>query len=73
MKLFIIHCGFNDDDISDGVYEFHINIPVVAEDLLAAKKKAHAIPIFIKKKMHIDGVHEISEVGGYNVSLTEAL
>ena len=65
MTLFLIHCGYYDEEIYDGIYEFHINIPVIAQDLEMAKKKVRAIPLFIAKKMHIDGIQKIEGVDGY--------
>ena len=69
MKLFLIHCGFYDEEISEGIYEFHINIPVVAESLEAAKSKVRLNPIFKRKKMHIDGIEEITMVEGHRVQM----
>ncbi len=71
MKLFSIHCGFYDEEISEGIYEFHVNIPIVAETLEAAKAKLRTDPIFLKKRMHIDGIQEIKTVSGYNIDLTQ--
>ncbi len=69
MNLFIIHCGFYDEEVSEGIYEFHINIPVVAESLEAAKSKVRLNPVFKRKKMHIDGIEEITIVDGHRVSM----
>lgn len=71
MNLFLIHCGFYDEEISDGIYEFHVNIPVVAEDVESAKKKVRTIPHFMSKKMHIDGVQEIRSVDGHTITLAK--
>lgn len=70
MKLYFIHCGFYDEEISEGIYEFHVNIPLVAETLEEAKKKVRLEPSFAKKKMHIDGIQEIKTVSGYRIDLT---
>ncbi len=69
MNLYSVHCGFYDEDISDGVYEFHVNIPVVANNTEEAKVEVRASPIFKKKKMHIDGIQEIRVVQGFSVTL----
>jgi hypothetical protein len=69
MKLFLIHCGFYDEELSDGIYEFHINIPIAAETLEVAKSNVRLHPVFKRKKMHIDGIEEISAVDGYRVSM----
>ncbi|OQW54668.1 MAG: hypothetical protein A4S09_05790 [Proteobacteria bacterium SG_bin7] len=72
MTLFLIHCGFYDEEISDGIYEFHVNIPVVASDLEEAKKKVRVLPQFHSKKMHIDGIQKIEAVDGYALTFSKA-
>lgn len=71
MKLYFIHCGFYDEEISHGIYEFHINIPVLAPDVEEAKKKVRTTPHFKAKKMHIDGIQEITSVDGYQIILVK--
>ena len=66
MKLFLVHAGFYDKNVSDGFYESHTNYFIVAEDV---KKKAKEIHEYKKKKMHIDGIREIDSVDGYKVVL----
>ena len=39
MKLFQVHTGFYDPNISDGFYEGHTNIFVCAKDEKEARKK----------------------------------
>ena len=58
MKLFLVHAGFYDDNVSGGFYESHTNYFVVATDVKQAKQKAKAIPEYKDKKMHIDGIKE---------------
>ena len=72
MKLYLMHCGFYDMDICDGLYEGHVNFFVVAESPGDARTKAKSIPDFRTKKMHVDGLQEIVVVDGYRVSLEEA-
>lgn len=72
MKLYFIHCGFYDEDVTEGIYEFHVNIPVIACDLDEAKKKVRLVPQFIFKKMHIDGIQEITSVDGYTITFVKA-
>jgi hypothetical protein len=69
MKLYQIHCGFYDEEVSDGIYEFHVNIPIVAENTDEAKRKVRAVPSFVSKKMHIDGIQEIRSVDGFDIIL----
>ena len=71
MKLFLIHAGFYDDNVSGGFYESHTNYFVVATDVKQAKQKAKAISEYKDKKMHIDGIKEIDVVDGYRISLHE--
>ena len=39
MKLFMVHVGFYDDEVGEGIYESHINIFVAAGNPKSAKKK----------------------------------
>ena len=71
MKLFLVHAGFYDDNVSGGFYESHTNYFVVAADAKQAKQKAKLIPEYKDKKMHIDGIKEIDIVDGYRVSLNK--
>lgn len=70
MTLFLVHCGFYDEEISDGIYEFHINFPIVAENVDEAKKKVRVLPQFISKKMHIDGIQKIDRIDGHAISFS---
>lgn len=69
MNLYYIHCGFYDREFSEGLYEFHINIPIVASSLDEAKSKVRCDSLFTKKSMHIDGIQEIKLVNGYHLEL----
>jgi len=69
MNLYYIHCGFYDHEISEGIYEFHINIPIVAISIEEAKSQVRCNSIFKKKRMHIDGIQEIKVVDGYRLDL----
>ncbi len=70
MKLYSMHCGFYDREMTSGIYEFHINIPVAAKTPEEAKARVRQNPIFMKKKMHIDGFQEIKVVDGFEITLT---
>ena len=72
MKLFLIHVGFYDPDIMEGLYEQHINYFVVAENIKEAKTKAGQKTIFKRKKMHIDGIQEINIIDGFRIKLESA-
>ena len=69
MRLFLVHAGFYDENVSGGFYESHTNYFVVAEDVKGAKSKAKEIPEYKKKKMHIDGIKELDAVNGYKIVL----
>lgn len=71
MKLFLVHCGFYDGEVFDGVYESHVNFFVAAEDFEDARAKARLNPTFKGKKMHVDGLQQIDAVDGYDVALRE--
>ena len=69
MKLFMVHVGFYDDEVGEGIYESHINIFVAAGNPKSAKKKNMSMNKFRDKKMHIDGIKEINHVDDYEVHL----
>ena len=69
MKLFLIHVGFYDPEIMDGIYEQHSNYFVTAENIKDAKRKARKKSIYKMKKMHIDGIQEINIVDGQRITL----
>ena len=71
MKLFQVHTGFYDPNISDGFYEGHTNIFVCAKDDKEARKKVKEKEEYKKFKMHIDGIHEINIVDDYKVELNK--
>ena len=69
MKLYLIHVGFYDPNLMEGLYEQHTNYFVVAENVKDAKKKAVQNSIYKKKKMHIDGIQELNIIDGYRINL----
>lgn len=73
MKLYLVHCGFYDKEIVDGIYEMHVNLFVAAESFDDAKLRAKLLPEFKAKKMHVDGLQEITAVSGYQIKLEEDL
>ena len=72
MKLYLVHCGFYDLGLCDGLYEGHVNFFVAAESFDDARAKAKLISEFKAKKMHVDGVQEVSAVGGHRIKLEPA-
>ena len=71
MKLFMVHVGFYDLSIGEGIYETHLNYFLAAENAKDAKAKAQSLEEFKSKSMHIDGIKEINNVEGYEVILKE--
>ena len=65
----MVHVGYYDQSIGEGLYETHLNYFVAAEDAKDAKNKAHQLSEFQERSMHIDGMKEISSVDGYKVTL----
>ena len=69
MRLFLVHAGFYDENVSGGFYESHTNYFIVASDVKDAKSKAKEIPEYKEKRMHIDGIKELDAVNGYKIVL----
>ena len=67
----MVHVGFYDRSIGEGLYETHVNYFIAAENAKEAKIKTHSLEEFQAKSMHIDGIKEISNVQGYEVILKE--
>jgi hypothetical protein len=70
-KLYLVHCGFYDTDLCDGIYESHVNFLIAAESFEDARTRARLLPEFKTKKMHVDGLQEIAHVSGCHVRLEE--
>lgn len=69
MKLYLVHCGYYDSEVCDGLYEGHVNYFIAAESFDEAKIKVKFIEEFKKKKMHVDGMQEIQSVDGFKLDL----
>ena len=69
MKLYLIHTGFYDKNVGDGFYEQHTNILVVASNAYEAREQVKLTNEYKSKKMHIDGIKELENVGGYRIDL----
>ena len=72
MNLYMVHVGFYDHSIGEGIYESHINYFTAGKDPKDAKAKIFSLKEFKDKKMHIDGIKEISSVDGYEVQLVQS-
>ncbi len=71
MNLYMVHVGYYDPSIGEGLYEVHMNFFTAAEDPKKAKENVLSLKEFKDKKMHIDGIKELSYIDGYKVSLVE--
>ena len=60
MKLLMIHVGFYDPALDEGIHEFHTNYFVVASDTKSVKKELMFRKEFKSKRMHIDRIKEIN-------------
>lgn len=69
MKLYLVHCGFYDQEVCDAIYENHVNFILAALSVEEARAKARSIPVFKTKRMHIDGLKEIQAVDGFKINL----
>ncbi|MEO5971312.1 MAG: DUF1543 domain-containing protein [Bdellovibrionia bacterium] len=69
MKLYLVHCGYYDSEICEGLYEGHANFFVAAESAQDACLKVKLISEFKAKHMHVDGLQELVSVDGYEVEL----
>ena len=67
----MVHVGFYDSSLGEGIYESHINYFVVAKDPHEAKQKTLKLKEFKNMKMHIDGIQELNSVDGYQVTLVK--
>tara|TARA_X000001036_G_scaffold263438_1_gene244873 strand:+ start:5185 stop:5466 length:282 start_codon:yes stop_codon:yes gene_type:complete len=72
MKLYLVHTGYYDKSVGEGFYEQHTNIFIVAKDPRSAREKIKKNKDYIEKKMHIDGIKEIENIGGYNIKLEKS-
>ncbi len=71
MNLYMVHVGYYDSSVGEGIYEHHMNFFIAAENPKNAKEKVLELKEFQDKSMHIDGIKELSYVDGYKVSLSE--
>ena len=69
MKLYLVHTGYYDKNISDGFFEQHTNIFIAANTPYEAREKVKKNKEYIDKKMHIDGIKEIENIDGYDIEL----
>ena len=70
-KLYLVHCGFYDLELCHGIYESHVNFFVAADSFEDARVQVKTVPEFVSKKMHVDGLQEITAVMGKRLILEE--
>ncbi|MDQ3234663.1 MAG: hypothetical protein M3Q07_22895 [Pseudobdellovibrionaceae bacterium] len=70
-RLYMVHCGFYDATVGDGLFEGHTNIFVCAEDFAGARARVKTHPDFKRLKMHIDGLLEVQTVEGHHIVVQE--
>lgn len=68
-KLFLVHCGFAQNDLMGGIFEGHVDFFVAADDFDGARAKAKELPEYRKRKMHVDGLVQVNHVEGMRVVL----
>ena len=69
MNLYMVHVGYYDPSIGEGLYEVHMNFFTAAEDPKKAKENVLSLKEFQDKKMHIDGIQELNIIDGYRIKL----
>lgn len=70
-NLYLVHCGFYDLELCDGIYESHVNFFVVADSFENARVKVKELPEVQAKRMHVDGIQCIEAVNGFRIALTK--
>ena len=72
-KLYLVHCGFYDGTLAEGIYESHTNFFIVASSFEGARSRVKEVEAFKARKMHVDGVQEVSAVCGHRIRLERDL
>jgi len=68
-QIYLVHCGFYDSELLDGVYESHVNFVVAATSFEDARLVVKQNPDFQAKRMHVDGLQVIDCVSGNRILL----
>lgn len=68
-KLFLVHLGYYDPELSKGVYESHINLFFVGDSFENIREQVKTNDFVQKHKKHIDGIQVIEKVSGHAVSI----
>lgn len=66
-KLFLVHLGYYDSELSNGVYESHINLFFIGNNFEDVREKVKQNELVLKHKMHIDGIQLIEKIEGHKI------
>ncbi len=68
--LYLVHVGYYDPGLGNGLYENHANFLVAAESFEEARAQAKEMGLRHGHRVHIDGMICVEGVQGYRVQLT---
>ncbi len=66
-KLFLVHLGYYDPELSKGVYESHVNLFFIGTSFEDVRDKVKLDNLVLKHQMHIDGIQLIEKVHGHKI------
>ncbi|MEO5667649.1 MAG: DUF1543 domain-containing protein [Bdellovibrionota bacterium] len=67
--LYLVHVGYYDQGLGNGLYESHSNMLVAAENFEDARTQAKDIGLKHGQRVHIDGMMRVEGVAGHRVDL----
>jgi len=67
--LYLVHVGYYDQGLGNGLYESHSNMIVAAESFEDARAQAKESGLKHGHRIHIDGMMRIEGVAGHRVEL----
>lgn len=66
-RLYLVHLGYYDPELSKGVYESHVNLFFIGTSFEDVRDKVKLDELVLKHKMHIDGIQLIEKVQGHKI------
>ena len=72
VQLYLVHVGYYDSGLGQGIFESHADLVVAATSFEEARLKAKEQGLVHGQKVHIDGMLRIDAVEGYSVKLEES-
>ena len=60
-KLYLVHLGYYDPELSNGIQESHIKLFYIGESFEYVRDKVEVDDFVQKHKMHVDGVQLIEK------------